>query len=381
MAEKVIQFNESLNLLEEKIYSDVKNPFALRDGRIITISDLNDDEHGLSCNSVCPFCHDRFEARLGEKRIHHFAHTGEGCDQISAYLTGLYSFIKEFLSSGEQFPIPELGISFYVGTRPLSIDGAPGSSRITYGKEPGMHYRFIHEAFFQSFESCDLIVEKNKRPSALIAHFKGKRLAFVIKPPKTICNDFIAKPYEDIATIEINLNEYGNEIKSSTTSDLRKLLCAEGICSWLYSPSVEKEIQRINEERAEKRSEEERIAAERQERERLAHENYMKQKEEQEKKDAEERQKKLLEEQKRQAEAERKAEQTRLENKRIENEKFQEWEQSKRIQKKPSPGRKMRTCFCCKQEKDKDDVKWGKKTKHFYCIDCQISGKVNYREI
>ena len=54
-----------------------------------------------------------FEARLGDIRIHHFAHSGEGCDEVSAYLMGLYGFLKDFIL-GHRCIIPELTIYYSV---------------------------------------------------------------------------------------------------------------------------------------------------------------------------------------------------------------------------------------------------------------------------
>lgn len=46
----------------------IKNPFALRDGIIISIDDLDESERGLACNCVCPHCGDKFQARMGNIR-------------------------------------------------------------------------------------------------------------------------------------------------------------------------------------------------------------------------------------------------------------------------------------------------------------------------
>jgi len=44
--------------------ADSKNPFAKRNGRIITINDLNENENGLRCNCKCPVCDGTFVARM-----------------------------------------------------------------------------------------------------------------------------------------------------------------------------------------------------------------------------------------------------------------------------------------------------------------------------
>lgn len=46
--------------------SEVRNPFGVRNGQIITISDLSMEERGQSCNCLCPDCGGHFIARLGD---------------------------------------------------------------------------------------------------------------------------------------------------------------------------------------------------------------------------------------------------------------------------------------------------------------------------
>ena len=77
--------------------TNLKNPFALREGEIVMIEDIPPDERGLKCNCVCPACKGPFEARLGNIRVHHFAHNGEGCDEEVAFLNGLYILVQEYV--------------------------------------------------------------------------------------------------------------------------------------------------------------------------------------------------------------------------------------------------------------------------------------------
>ena len=78
------------------LFSTLKNPFGIRDEKIILISDILPEEKGLKCNCVCPLCHGNFSAKLGDKRAHHFAHDGKSCNETDAFLSGFYLFIKEY---------------------------------------------------------------------------------------------------------------------------------------------------------------------------------------------------------------------------------------------------------------------------------------------
>jgi hypothetical protein len=89
-----------------------KNPFAIRNGKIITIKDLTPDERGLDCKSQCPACGGDFIARMGDVLIHHFAHSKEACDEVVAYTTGLYKLIHQILGTGVAFYVPALVVTY-----------------------------------------------------------------------------------------------------------------------------------------------------------------------------------------------------------------------------------------------------------------------------
>lgn len=76
---------------------NVKNPFGLRNGKLILIEDLSKEQNGLHCNCICPACHEPFEAKMGDVCRHHFVHNSEGCNEVNAYLAGLYMLLKEKL--------------------------------------------------------------------------------------------------------------------------------------------------------------------------------------------------------------------------------------------------------------------------------------------
>ena len=65
----------------------LKNPFGMRNGKIVMIADLKESERGARCGCVCPYCKAHFVARLGEVRQPHFAHNGKPCDEVVAVMT------------------------------------------------------------------------------------------------------------------------------------------------------------------------------------------------------------------------------------------------------------------------------------------------------
>lgn len=233
------------------MYSEVKNPFGLRNGRYITVNDLREDERGLACNCVCPLCHDRFEARLGQRRIYHFAHNGEGCDEVAAYLLGLYGFFKDFILL-YPCPVPELNVYYQIDPRTyLEIDETNYTEQLRLHpfRGAGIRIKSITREMHLKFDSAEIVMGKNKRPEALLAGYHGKRIAFVISPPDTVCKNFSAKPYRDVATLEIQLSKSAELISGANTEKMNAIFSDIQNYFWLSNPLVLRSAEEVNKER------------------------------------------------------------------------------------------------------------------------------------
>ena len=97
--------------------SDILIPYALKDGALIHVSKV---ESGLACDCICPSCHERFVARKGGFRVHHFAHlSGESCS--GALESTLHIFAKEILSEEKRITLPAVSIELSSDRRPLVL--------------------------------------------------------------------------------------------------------------------------------------------------------------------------------------------------------------------------------------------------------------------
>ena len=235
------------------MYGEVKNPFGLRNGKYITVNDLTEDERGLACNCVCPYCKDSFEARLGTVRIHHFSHSGEGCDEVASYLMGLYGFFKDYASTST-FKIPELCVYYQVDKRfdtPVTLSNY--AEQLSFYAQRGKDQRKItlSEERPLNFDSAEIVFRKNKRPEAVIAAYHGRHLAFVISPPDTVCSGFKARPYKDMATLEILLSQKAELINRANTEKMNAMFSDVNNYRWLSSPLVQSAFEQINTERKE----------------------------------------------------------------------------------------------------------------------------------
>lgn len=92
---------------------NIKNPFGLRDGIIVHISDITKAEKGLRCQCVCPHCDSVLIARLGDKNVPHFAHVKEDCS--FGLETALHFFTKQVLEETKYIRLPN--VTYYWQTR------------------------------------------------------------------------------------------------------------------------------------------------------------------------------------------------------------------------------------------------------------------------
>lgn len=83
-----------------------KFDFAYRDGKIVTIEEVNS---GLECNCICPNCNSKLIAKKGKIKKHHFAHYEKNeCEGYGESL--LHIAAKEILKNSNYIFLPEYDI-------------------------------------------------------------------------------------------------------------------------------------------------------------------------------------------------------------------------------------------------------------------------------
>lgn len=123
---KLLSLSESNNPLCEYLRSlqhrmTIQLQFGVRNGRIITISEIKPEEHGNKCNCTCPGCGAELSAKIGKKNQRHFAHRNMKCDITSAQQTALHMLAKEIIEEEKQIQLP--GIT--VNTKDLADKSTP----------------------------------------------------------------------------------------------------------------------------------------------------------------------------------------------------------------------------------------------------------------
>ena len=219
---------------------ELRNPFGLRNNQIVLIEDLDKSENGLRCGCVCPACKEPFEARMGDIRRHHFAHSGQGCDEINAYLTGLYMLLNEYLSSGQPLFLPPVIVSFELSAYYyLTNDNITEHINLISQSYDRDHEIRLYDSKTMKFTSSTIVKNSSGRPKVIIAEAHSRKLAIRITPPDTVCKFGTVSRYQDYPTIEIDLSGAADTIqKSSKDTIFKYLMSNRSIYHWLYNPKI-----------------------------------------------------------------------------------------------------------------------------------------------
>lgn len=220
----------------------VKNPFGLRDGNLILIEDLSKAENGLRCNCVCPACHEPFEARMGDIRRHHFAHSGEGCDEVNAYLAGLYMLLADYLSSGRPLRLPPVIIGFDLSAHYKITANNVGEHTWLQSESVDKNHEIeVYPSKSILFDEAMIQKNANGKHLAILCTAKGRHLAIRVTPPETVCKIAAVSKFLNYPTIEINLSDATDIIQRSSKEEFFRYLGNNSeIFNWVYNPVIEK---------------------------------------------------------------------------------------------------------------------------------------------
>lgn len=228
--------------------ADLRNPFAIKDGKIVVIDDLSEHEKGLACRCICPSCGGEFIARMGNVNVHHFSHSKNGCDEERAFLVGLYKLYKQYLDDGNDVPLPAVNLYCNLGiTECITKDNYDFYVKMQNG--PHTNYTFKISSDMMLKPDCSEIVYDSKgKPEALVVTKGIKKLALVIQYPKIGCSMHYVSQYKELSSLKIDLKEMNDgEIKN--TSLLYKMFDNISLYTWINNNiglSLLSEINEIN---------------------------------------------------------------------------------------------------------------------------------------
>ena len=190
---------------------DFKNPYALRDGKIVYIEDLSPSERGLACNCVCPCCGEIMVAKMGDVNEHHFAHHGSS-NCSGGYETALHLLAKQLIAEKIPLLLPPSYSSF-------------NDIRGTLIQEDGTLFQAVRGIGSTSIVPDEVKMEESLnsiRPDLLVFK-KGKPLIVEILVSHAVDEHKLEEIKEmGISAIEIDLSEYKSTFL--TREELAKIL-------------------------------------------------------------------------------------------------------------------------------------------------------------
>jgi len=220
----------------------LRNPFAVRDGSIILIEDLSEHERGLQCHCQCPACDGAFIARMGDVKVHHFAHSKDACDEVLAYTTGLYRLIHQVLSGGCPFYVPALVVSYsFPAGGVLNAHNISSYVKIATDKYRSNSKMTVSPGRYITFNCAEIILDSKGNMEAIELAHKNSRMAIKVMPPDTVCKSGTVTAHKGLATLVLDFAKDSNVIQSSNTEAFQRYLLSQS-CNkrWIYNPKVER---------------------------------------------------------------------------------------------------------------------------------------------
>ena len=223
----------------------LKNPFGERNGKIVVIDDLTYEEKGLNCRCVCPNCGGEFEARLGNIRIHHFAHSKGGCDEETAILNGLYKLFKQYLDEKNYLFIPAINLYCNLGlVERIDENNFDKYVNINNNAYSNKVIKYSDDMCFVPDDSE--IVYKDEKPVAIICSKGSKQVAVVIQHPQIGCNTHYVRSFNNLPSIKLDMFT-ADDYELKDTDSLYKMFGDNDLYFWLANKTAISKLDEINE--------------------------------------------------------------------------------------------------------------------------------------
>jgi hypothetical protein len=230
--------------LESLQATDIKLQYGVRDGKILHISELSDNDRGLACSCICPACKVDLQARLGYgKRRPHFSHNNEACNISDAQQTALHLLAKEILTENNHIMLPA-----YV------IDGSEGDNvdydlsdydaiekqldSLEYSKQS--NYQFDNVILEKKISDMipDILIWRSSNGKKLIIEIAVTHFVDDVKKAKII--------EQGISALEIDISQFHNQ---DFERNILQEIIIDSIDSkkWIYNTHYEKALLKLAE--------------------------------------------------------------------------------------------------------------------------------------
>ena len=218
-----------LSPLQAKL--SVQFEYGIRDGRVVSISEIKPEDRGLRCNCICPGCGAPLIANLGKKKQRYFSHKGDACDVAAAQQTALHMLAKEIIEEHKKLLLPGITVK-----RDRYIEGIK-DYRVYTRVPPSIEYRK------PSMVTCDSVSLEKKLSNIvpdIIISARGRRCLVEIAVTHFVDEEKEQRIKEvGLPLFEIDLSDlYNTEFSRADLAEA--VLRNPGNRTWIFNPLAEK---------------------------------------------------------------------------------------------------------------------------------------------
>lgn len=218
----------------------LKNPFGVRDGKVVVISDLSrEHERGAKCGCRCPVCDSVLQAKMGEVRAEHFSHGSGMCDSTAVFLAGLFRLISQTIEESACFYVPSLAAAWDIPASGMSRENVARYVRIIREEDlvKHKHSRIIKQGVECTEVSTEQTNVRTAQVDAIVINTHKRKLAICVTPP-SICKSYAVAPHPCLPTLVFDARDM-NFFELSSESIKKKILADKKRWSWISNSKVE----------------------------------------------------------------------------------------------------------------------------------------------
>ena len=218
-----------LSSLQAKL--SIQFEYGIRDGMVVSISEIKPEDRGLRCNCICPGCGAPLIANLGKKKQRYFSHKGDACDFAAAQQTALHMLAKEIIEEHKKLLFPGITVK-----RDSYIKGIKDSR--VYARVPlSIEYK---KPFMVTCDSVSLEKKLSNIVPDIIISARGHSCLIEIAVTHFVDEEKARKVKEvGLPLFEIDLSDlYNTEYSRADLAEA--VLGNPGNRAWIFNPLAEK---------------------------------------------------------------------------------------------------------------------------------------------
>lgn len=218
----------------------LRNPFGIQDGKIVTISDLTPAQRGAGCNCQCPNCKGPLIAKMGNIKVHHFAHSKDACDEIATFISGLLQIVRQSIEENGSVYVPALIVGYKLPWQGLTLANIEHYTTLLSEQELIDKNNAIKlaDGKIYAVDSIRIISNAKSFAEALLLNIKDRSIAIQILPPKTACRANSLSPALNASTLVLNVENV--DFHTVTSSQLRKIVMEKSRWRWIVNAKRER---------------------------------------------------------------------------------------------------------------------------------------------